>query len=347
MAMFLFLDFLKEPHLRWRLYLSYLFSGLAFLAKGPAAVPFFVPPLLIFWLISRDRNVLKGLLFPQGWSIFALVAFPWYLYCYLRLDRGHWDVFLRNDIMGKTYWPKGRDPLWGFVLDFIANFSPWILLILYKTKDRWKELFASSEATFWSCWSLVPLLIVATCATKHGKYTLPLFPAVASLLGIWIASAYSDLKGRIGPRAKQITLLVVGTLLLAWIAYYSLAEPFLLNYRYRTLSPMVQKIQQIQGNAPLFSYERRYESLIYYYQSAIPVMNESELKKMLKEHRSFLLVAEDKDWESLEDEDLCLLAEYRPFLRRDKAARLLGSPDFCKQTGLSPAGNIARRPGIR
>ena len=39
-ALFLFLDFLKKPEVRWPLYLSYLFWGLAFLTKGPAALPF-------------------------------------------------------------------------------------------------------------------------------------------------------------------------------------------------------------------------------------------------------------------------------------------------------------------
>jgi hypothetical protein len=49
-----------------------------------------------------------------------------------------------------------------------------------------------------------------------------------------------------------------------------------------------------------------------------------------------LLIAEDKDWKELEGKGLCVLAEYKPFLQRNKAARLFGSPDFCKEGGADP-----------
>ena len=329
-ALFLFLDFLKKPEVRWPLYLSYLFWGLAFLTKGPAALPFFLPPLLVFWLVSKDRNLLRGLFSLKGWAIFALVAFPWYLYCFLRIDAAQWEVFLKNDIMGKTYWAKERDPLYSFLLDFITSFSPWILLIFHKTKERWKELSGSSEAAFWSCWSLVPLIIVASCATKHTKYILPLFPAVAALLGIWTAGAFSELKSRFGPKVNRIVFWAVGTILLGWVSFYSVGEPYLLHHRYSAIKPMIQKIQQIQGDTPVFSYRHKYERLIYYYQRPIPMVTKRKLKKMVREQRSFLLIAEDKDWKELEGKGLCVLAEYRPFLHRDRAARLLASPDRCQ-----------------
>jgi 4-amino-4-deoxy-L-arabinose transferase-like glycosyltransferase len=330
-AMFLFLDYLKKPEAHWPLYLSYLFWGLAFMVKGPAALPFFLPPLLLFWLLRRDRNVLRGLLSLRGWAILLLVALPWYIYSYLKLGGGRWEWFLEKDILGKTYWAKERDPFYRYLLDLLINFSPWILLAFYRTRDRWRSLFSSYESSFWSCWFFVPFIIVGTCAIKHAKYILPSFPAVAALLGIWAASAFVDLRQRTGPKAHQITLAAVGTLFCGWVLFYSLAEPYFLNYRYSSIKPMILKIQQIRGNAPVFSYNHKYERLIYYYQRPIRHVHEGNVSQMLRRHKSFLLIAEDKYWEELEDEGLCPLAEYRPFLHRNKAARLYGSPDFCER----------------
>jgi hypothetical protein len=57
------------------------------------------------------------------------------------------------------------------------------------------------------------------------------------------------------------------------------------------------------------------------------------MDEMLKDRKSFLLIAEDADWRELKAKGFCTLAEYRPFLKQGKAARLLGSPDFCKSGG--------------
>lgn len=330
-AMFLFLDYLKRPEVRWSLYLSYFFWGLAFLTKGPAILPFFPLPLLLLWLIRRDKNILKGLFSLKGWVLFALVAFPWYIYTFLKLGGGRWEWFFEKDILGKTYWAKERDPLYQYLLDPVVNFLPWVLLIFYKTRDRLRGLSASLDALFWGCWFLVPFVLVGSCAIKHAKYILPLFPAVAAILGGWSASAYRDLGQRWGTRARRTALFAVGSLLLGWSFYYSLAEPYLFNYRYSCLKPMIEKVRQVQGDAPLLFYNRKHERLIYYYQKPISHLHVKKLDKMLTRGASFLLIAEDKDWKELEGKGLCVLAEYKPFLQRNKAARLYASPDFYKE----------------
>ena len=197
-------------------------------------------------------------------------------------------------------------------------------------------LSASLDALFWGCWFLVPFILVGSCAIKHAKYILPLFPAVAAILGGWSASAFSDLRKRIGKKADRTVLLAVGGLLLGWSFYYSLAEPYLFNYRYSCIKPMIKKVRQVQGDAPLLFYNRKHERLIYYYQKPISHLHEKKLDKMLARGASFLLIAEDKDWKELEGKGLCVLAEFKPFLQRNKAARLFGSPDFCKEGGADP-----------
>jgi hypothetical protein len=159
---------------------------------------------------------------------------------------------------------------------------------------------------------------------------------VAAILGGWSASAFSDLRKRIGKKADRTALLVVGGLLLGWSLYYALAEPHLFNYRYSCIKPMIEKVRQVQGSAPLLFYNRKHERLIYYYQKPVSHLHEKKLDKMLTRGASFLLIAEDKDWKELEGKGLCVLAEYKPFLQRNKAARLYASPDFCKEGGADP-----------
>ncbi|MDH7500610.1 MAG: glycosyltransferase family 39 protein [candidate division NC10 bacterium] len=330
LAAFLFWDFLKSPQARSRLYLSYALWGLAFLTKGPAALPYFAPPLLLFWLLTRDRNVLRGLLSLRGWALLALVALPWYIYTYLNLGGGRWESFLERDLLGKTFWSRARDPLYSYPLEMVINFSPWMLILFYRTKGELKSLFSRRETLFCFAWALVPFLLFSACATKHAKYILPLFPAVSILLGTWMASAYARLKTRFGAEVNRVALLTVATLLAGWVLFYSVGEPVFLNYRYCAIPPLLQKIQETGGEAPVFSYRHKYERLIYYYQKPIRTIHQKGLKKRIKRQESFLLIAEDRNWKELEGQGLCVLAEVRPFLHRNRAARLYATPDFCK-----------------
>jgi 4-amino-4-deoxy-L-arabinose transferase-like glycosyltransferase len=344
LAAFFFFDYVKLPQVRWRLYLSYLFWGLAFLVKGPAALPFFLPPLFVFWFISKDRNILQGLKSWNGWAIFALVAFPWYIYTYLELGGGRWEVFWEKDILGKTFWSKGRDPFYSYPVEVILNFLPWIVIFFCQAKSYGRTVLSRHDMAFFGSWFLVPLALLSACATKHAKYILPLFPAAAALLGMWASNFFFDLRQRKGGKANRILLATVGILLSGWIVYYTLAEPYLVNYRFSTIKPMVQKIQQIKGDAPVFSYNHKYVRLIYYYQDRIPHLHRDKLNRLLKEHQSFLLIAEDRYWWELEETDLCPLAEYQPFLHRKKAARIYGSPDFCPGRDTSSLGKQRAGP---
>jgi 4-amino-4-deoxy-L-arabinose transferase-like glycosyltransferase len=132
-ALLFYFDYAKRGLKRY-LYASYLFLGLGFLTKGPVALVFFLPPLLVFGISRRDPDVLKGLLSGSGWLLFGLVALPWYLFISFQLDSGSFDPVIRKDIFHKIFRPSQADPLYNYPVLLVSSFLPWLFVLAYKTK---------------------------------------------------------------------------------------------------------------------------------------------------------------------------------------------------------------------
>jgi 4-amino-4-deoxy-L-arabinose transferase-like glycosyltransferase len=333
LAGFSFLDYLQTPSGGGKLHLAYLFWGLAFLTKGPAALPFFLPPILAFWLLSRERRALQGLLSLSGWTIFALVGFSWYLYAFLQTGGGPWEVFFRRDILGKTVGDGTRDPFYSYFLEMILNFSPWILFLAWRPHRLSRDLLSSWEGLWFLSWFSLPFLLLSLCAIKHAKYLLPSFPAATALLAYRTEAWFQSCQETRPKRARRLIAYTAAILLGGGVVYYTLIEPYAVNYRFRVLAPMVERIEQVRGQAPVYSYRHKYVQLIYYYGHPIPRLHQDKLRGLLAQGKPFLLIAEDSYWPHLDRIGLLSLAEYRPFLHREKAARIYLSPALGRQIG--------------
>jgi 4-amino-4-deoxy-L-arabinose transferase-like glycosyltransferase len=326
-----FFDYLKSPDKQRLLYLSYFFLGLAFLTKGPVALLFFLPPLLVFWSKVRDRNILSGLLSGRGWMIFAFVAFPWYIYCYFSLDDSLLASVIHTDIVGKTVGLEHKDGFYWYFLDLIGNFAPWILILFYRTGSIGKGLFSRYETAVFGWWALMPLLVFSCIAEKHSKYLLPIYPAVAVFLGAWLTRICSDLAGQNNRKLQKGILSVAVALLVGWAIFYDVVESSIYKYRFSAIMPMAERIKEIRGDAPVYFYQEDYPVIIYYLGNPIPIVGDTELKAMLDNGVPFLLIADNPKWGNLDGSRFCVLGEYTPFLHRSRSARVFGSESFCKQ----------------
>jgi hypothetical protein len=119
---------------------------------------------------------------------------------------------------------------------------------------------------------------------------------------------------------------------LGWFVYYAAIEAYVARHRYNTLRPMAARIKQLQGDAPVYLFaDDDYSGLIYYYGSPMPPLSEAQAAEKADGGQTFLLVAKNNGWQALQAEKLCVVAEYRPFLRADRAARIYGSGAFCRE----------------
>ncbi|MGV8075426.1 MAG: ArnT family glycosyltransferase [Syntrophobacteraceae bacterium] len=332
LSMYFFMDFLQKPQSRKPLLICYAFLGLAFLTKGPVILIFVIVPLAVFWFFHRDSNILKGLSYYPGWLLFAFIAFPWFIYLYFHLGKTSLAAVAQRDIVGKTFWAKSGGPWYAYFLVIIPNFAPWILVVAYKTKDQFRKFRSSGEAIFFWCWSVAPFVVMSFFAAKHAKYLTPLFPAVAVVLGTWLETLLNAMINRFGRRAYSTALWVAAIMLGLWFAYYAAIEPRLYSHRYTLTKPFIEKIEQVRGNVPVYAFASLDPRITYYYGKPIPVKKTGDLSRMIGEKKPFVLIVEKDEFPEIQgNADLCSLAEFKPFFRKDNAMRIYGTASLCDE----------------
>lgn len=327
-SLILYLDYLKKQYDSKYLYLSYFFLALAFLTKGPVALLFFVPPIVVFGLLQKDRKALKGLISVRGWAIFAVVALPWYGYAFFNLET-RMEKVVSKDIISKALSQEHKDPFYDYILVLLGAFAPWIIALCYKTKKVCQHIHNRYETAYFACGFLVPLIIMSFIATKHPKYILPLIPCGAVVIGIWLAELAASLEILWPAKYHFRMVSVVGAVVVGFFLYYSLVEAQIYKYRYEALNPLVAKLKTYGEGNRVYLYKDLNYRVVYYYGEPIPVVQKAKLHDMIENGGSFLLIAESSSWGDLTAEKLCVVAEYKPFLKRDRAVRILATNNLC------------------
>ncbi len=186
---------------RW-MALFYLFVGLAFSAKGPTGLM----PILAFGAFLFAEEGWAGLrtLRPlMGIGILALVSAPWAIpFALHRGETNYVHAVLLKDYLG---WYFGRwKSLWElfFVLGplFVA-FLPWSLFLPVAFREGYlrAEAGARRKFTFLLFWVLAYLIVITLMAEKRTRYLLPMYPALALMVG-WFFDRWAAGLIRVGAR---------------------------------------------------------------------------------------------------------------------------------------------------
>ena len=312
-ALFLAWEFLRSGR-RLLLYLAWISLGLAVMTKGPVALLFFVPPVLIYGLLV-ERPALKCLVTPLGWGLFLLVALPWYLYVYLSVDQETIHAILQRDIVAKVR--KAGAPFYTYLEVIAGGFLPWLLVFFVQPPKRlWRRL-RQSGAEAWLAWAvLVPVVIMSAFGAKHGKYILPLFPAMAGWLGIelgrWLEKA--------GERGRRLLAGTALLMLFGTALFHLVLAPIVWKHRYEAIEPIVEQVQQ--AGLPLVSFRQTPIQLVYYYGQPIEVVDLEKLWELRQRGQPFLLLADSRFWKRLEPLHLEVVREWPVYLKKKRKVRL-------------------------
>ena len=177
---------------RRTVYLFYLSVGLATLAKGPLGL--IVPGLVVvFFLgIARELRFFSRMRLTEGAVIVFLVAASWYL---LALWQGGGEFF-RHQILDENAFrfldneqggPSRDHAFYYYVPALCAGMLPWSLFFpalahfLYSSRAELRE----RKLRYPLVWGLTGLVFFSLASGKRSNYILPLYPAVALLLGVW------------------------------------------------------------------------------------------------------------------------------------------------------------------
>ncbi len=195
----------EDRGLRWFL-AGCVFCALGTLTKGPLAL---VAPGLVFLALAaveRRRGFLRVPWLAAGLVLYLAIAVPWYV---LACRRGG-DAFARELLLTHNFgmffetWSH-KQPPWYYVVQLPWMLAPWIVFLpaaalasrnsVRPSASTLARAFLRPESRdpeadrhrFLWIWFLVLLAFFSISQAKQTKYLLPAFPALALVLGRWIA----------------------------------------------------------------------------------------------------------------------------------------------------------------
>ncbi|MBI4860367.1 MAG: glycosyltransferase family 39 protein [Candidatus Riflebacteria bacterium] len=191
------------------------FMGLATLCKGPIGLVIPVMALFPLFLWARGRVTLARVPWLGATALFSAVTVPWFV----AIGMAHpefLNFFFVHEHLNRFLKPghSRPGPIWYFVPVIVAGLFPWscFLPALLRTPPR----LGFPAGPFLASWTLLPLAFFSISQSKLPPYVLPIFPALAVLLGCVLARMVASGSDRDGTR--DVRWAVAGCVLAAAVA---------------------------------------------------------------------------------------------------------------------------------
>ena len=176
------------PSDRLDLFLLGVWIALATLAKGPAAIILAGGSVLLWALATKNLKIAVRMLHPLAIFAFAIIALPWYVLCE-RANRGFFHVFIVQHNFDRYLTPMFQhpQPFWFFGAIILLGLMPWTAFLFGAAFDGLRIFrngeWRTSSGFFIACWAIFPVLFFSFSKSKLPEYVLPIFSALAILMG--------------------------------------------------------------------------------------------------------------------------------------------------------------------
>jgi 4-amino-4-deoxy-L-arabinose transferase-like glycosyltransferase len=180
----------RNRGLYWHLF--YLAAALSVLAKGligivlPGGVVFVYILATGRWRLLREMRLLTGI------PLFLLVCAPWFIAVSLKNPEFPHFFFIREHFQRFTSKIHHRyKPVWFFVPVLLTCLLPWTLFLPSTLRRIWHERRAdgADARLYLIIWAGVVFAFFSVSSSKLIPYVLPVFPALALLVGERLAAA--------------------------------------------------------------------------------------------------------------------------------------------------------------
>jgi 4-amino-4-deoxy-L-arabinose transferase-like glycosyltransferase len=171
--------------------LFYAALGCAVLAKGPIGM--LLPGLIIFLYLLKTKqwHLILNRYLVAGTAVFLIIALPWYIIMALRHD-DYLQAFLIKGNIARFFSrsTSHKEPFYFYIPMLAIGFFPWSVFIpsalfLHFQSFRQRK---DKDSFFLLLAAVAPLVFFSLSRSKLPTYILPVFPALAILVGTFWAS---------------------------------------------------------------------------------------------------------------------------------------------------------------
>jgi len=226
------------PHQRrnWML-AAWGLAALAVLSKGLIGIVLPAGAVVLYVLLQRDWRLLGRLELAAGGALFLAITAPWFVqvsranpeFFHFFFIYEHFERFLTK--------AHGRyQPLWYFVPVLLGGLLPWTISLFPALLNGWRGGGTArfQPARFLLVWSAVVFAFFSASSSKLPSYILPMVPALALLIGRYLAQTGRGVAG-VGV-AQALASAALGIAAAAWspnaLRFASVSLPAELLARY-------------------------------------------------------------------------------------------------------------------
>lgn len=177
----------KKKQRNWML-LAWAALALAVLSKGLMGLVLPGAALFIYMVVQRDFSVLKRMHWLPGLAVFLLITAPWFYLVMKANPEFFQKFFIYEHYTRFTTKDLGRyQPWYYFIPILLLGMLPWTLLMFDTLINAWRGSKlpdkAFNAARFLLVWAVFIYLFFTVSGSKLPSYLLPMFPALALLMG--------------------------------------------------------------------------------------------------------------------------------------------------------------------
>lgn len=171
----------------WML-LAYAAAAGATLTKGLVALVLPGATLVLYSLVTRDTGPWRRLHALPGVALYLALTAPWFLavsaanaeFARFFFVREHFERFLTTTHNREGGWDY-------FVPWFVIGLFPWLLVWAWTLRRSWRDAAVNAHGFAWArfclVWAGFIFVFFSLSGSKLPSYILPLFPALALVLG--------------------------------------------------------------------------------------------------------------------------------------------------------------------
>ena len=172
------------------MYVAWCAAALGMLSKGLEAIVLPGISFIIYTLVSRDWKRWKQLHFYGGIILFIVIAAPWYVLVSLRNPDFAYHFFIFEHFV-RFLTPEAHRPgaWWYFIPILLFGLLPWwpqfvrAIVNLFRRTSEPRSSGGFNHRLFLWIWCVVVFMFFSLSTSKLGSYILPMFPALALLVG--------------------------------------------------------------------------------------------------------------------------------------------------------------------